>query len=131
MNFRYKESLEVKMTNILFTIILVLGMKVADVTLSPKHYLITYQDGQREMVVVTKSNDICPTYCGIDHAHKVDICEGGDCDPIERNFVISKQKTGDNTFNLYCKGKEIMLFQKVDGTNDTKSKKKTNSIEIF
>ena len=119
------------MTNILFTIILVLGMKVADVTLSPKHYLITYQDGQREMVVVTKSNDICPTYCGIDHAHKVNVCEGGDCDSFRKDFVISKQKTGNNTFNLYCKGREIMLFQKMDRKNDSNSKKKMNSIEIF
>ena len=119
------------MTNILFTIILALGMKVTDMTFSPKYYLITYQDGQREMVVVTKNDHICPHYCGIDHAHKVNMCEGGDCDPIERNFVISKQKTGNNTFNLYCKGKEIMLFQKIDRKNDTNSKKKPNSIEIF
>ena len=120
------------MTNILFTIILALGIKVADVTLSPNYYLITYQDGQREMVVISKKdNNICPHYCGIDHAHRVNICEGGDCNSIERNFVISKQKTENNTFNLYCKGKEIMLFQKIDRNNDTKSKKKPNSIEIF
>ena len=119
------------MTNILFTIILALGMKVADITLSSKYYQITYQDGQREMVVITKNDDICPSYCGIDHAHKVNICEGGDCNPIERNFVISKQKTGNNTFNLYCKGKEIMLFQEIDRNNGDHSKKKTNSIEIF
>ena len=119
------------MTNILFTIIIALGMKVADVTFSPKHYMITYQDGQREEVVVTKGNDICPHYCGIDHAHKVNICEGGDCSPIDKSFVVSKHKTDNNTFNLYCKGKEIMLFQKMDQKNNSKSKKKTNSIEIF
>ena len=119
------------MTNILFTIILALSMKVADITFSPKYYLITYQDGQREEVVVTKGNDICPHYCGIDHAHKVNICEGGDCNPIKKSFVISKQETENNTFNLYCKGKEIMLFQKIDRKNDTNSKKKPNSIEIF
>ena len=90
------------MTNILFTIILALGMKVTDITLSPKHYLITYQDGQREMVIVTKKdNNICPHYCGIDHAHKVNICEEGDCNPIKKSFVISKQETENNTFNLY------------------------------
>ena len=119
------------MTNILFTIILALSMKVADVTFSPKHYLITYQDGQREEVVVTKGNDICPHYCGIDHAHKVNICKGGDCDPIKKSFIISKQETENNTFNLYCKGKQIMLLEKIDRNNGDDSKKKINSLEIF
>ena len=118
------------MTNIIFTIIVALGMKVVDVTFSPKYYMITYQDGQREEVVVTKGNDICPHYCGIDHAHKVNMCEGGDCDLIDKNFVISKKQAGNNTFNLYCKGKEIMLFQEIN-RNDNTQKKKMNSIKIF
>ena len=118
------------MTNILFTIIVALGMKVVDVTFSPKYYMITYQDGQREEVVVTKGNDICPHYCGIDHAHKVNMCEGEDCDLIDKSFVISKHETPNNTFSLYCKGKEIMLFQEIN-RNDNAQKKKMNSIEIF
>ena len=118
------------MTNILFTIIVALGMKVVDVTFSSKYYMITYQDGQREEVVITKGNNICPHYCGIDHAHKVNMCEGGDCDLIDKSFVISKHQASNNTFSLYCKGKEIMLFQEIN-RNDNTQKKKMNSIEIF
>ena len=44
---------------------------------------------------------------------------------------VTSSSTKNNTFNLYCKGKEIMLFQKIDRKNDTNSKKKPNSIEIF
>ena len=69
------------MTNILLTIILALGIKTADLAISPKHYLIMYQDGQREEVIVTKKDNICPTYCDINHPHKVNICEG-DCKHI-------------------------------------------------
>ncbi len=119
------------MTNILFTIIVALGMKVVDVTFSPTYYMITYQDGQREEVVVTKDNDICPHYCGIDHAHKVNFCEGGDCSPINESFVISKYKADNNTFNLYCKGKEIMLFEQIERVKPSNKKKKGNSVKLF
>jgi len=118
------------MTNILFTIIVALGMKVVDVTFSPAYYMITYQDGQREEVVVTKSNDICPHYCGIDHAHKINICEGGDCNRIDKSFVVNKHKADNNTFNLYCKGKEIMFFEQIERVKPHK-KKKGNSIKLF
>ena len=112
------------MTNILFTIIVALGMKVVDVTFSPTYYMITYQDGQREEVVVTKSNDICPHYCGIDHAHKVNICEGGDCSRIDKSFIVNKHKADNNTFNLYCKGKEIMFFEQIERAKPNKKKKR-------
>ena len=118
------------MTNIIFSIIVALGMKVADSALGPTYYMITYQDGQREEVVVTKGDNICPHYCGINHAHKVNMCEGGDCDLVDKSFVISKQKTPNNTFSLHCKGKEIMLFQEIN-RNDKPKKKKNNSIELF
>ena len=118
------------MTNILFTLIIALGMKIADTTLSPKHYLITYQDGQRDRVVVSKDGHICPSYCSINHAHKVNICNDGECKEIDKSFVINKQKSDNNTFNLYCNGKEIMLFEKIERNYNTK-KKKRNSIKLF
>ena len=117
------------MTNILFTIIVALSMKVADLTLSPKYYLITYQDGQREEVVITKNNNICPHYCQVDHAHKVNICEGGECINIDKDFIIRKEANiMNNSFNLYSKVKEIMLFQEIKRENP---KKGGNSIKLF
>jgi len=118
------------MTNILFTLILALGIKIVDLTVSPKYYLITYQDGQREQVVITKSNNICPNYCEADHPHSVNMCEG-DCKHINQSFIITKQIDNDNnTFNLYCKGKEILLFQEIEKNGNYK-KKKPNSMKIF
>ena len=118
------------MTNILFTLIIALSMKIADSTLSPKYYLITYQDGQRERVVVSKDNHICPSYCNVNHAHKVSICNNDECKYIDQSFVINKQKTDNNTFNLYCNGKEIMLFEQIE-KNYNPNKKKMNSIKLF
>ena len=118
------------MTNILFTIIVALSMKVADLTLSPKYYLITYEDGQREEVVITNSEHICPHYCKVEHAHKVNMCEGGECINIDKDFTIRKeQNIMNNSFNLYCKGKEIMLFQEIKRKADPK--KGGNSIKLF
>ena len=90
-----------------------LGIKVTSSALSPKYYLITYEDGQRERVVVTKNDHICPSYCNVDHAHKVNICEG-DCEHVNESFTINKQAGKNNTFSLYCKGKEIMLFEQIE-----------------
>ena len=118
------------MTNILFTLIVALGMKIADSNLSPKHYLITYQDGQREEVVLSKDNHICPSYCSIQHAHKVSICNNNECETINKSFIINKQKSDNNTFNLYCNGKEIMLFEEIK-RNYSKKKPKSNSIKLF
>ena len=116
------------MTNILFTIIVALGMKVVDLSLSPKYYLITYQDGQREEVLITKNDNVCPHYCGIDHPHKVNICEE-DCKDTNTDFIIRKEKNNNNnTFNLYYKGKEILLFQEM---NKKHTPRKKNSIKIF
>jgi len=118
------------MTNILFTLIIALGMKVADSTLSAKHYLITYQDGQRETVVVSKDGHICPSYCNVNHSHKVSICNEDECEKIDKSFIINKQKIDNNTFNLYCNGKEIMLFEQIE-KKTPKKKKRNNSIKLF
>ena len=119
------------MTNILFTIIIALTMKIADSTLGPKYYLITYQDGQRETVVVSNDNHICPVYCSVNHAHKVNICDKNECDYIqEESFVINKKEADNNTFNLYCRGKEIMLFEQIEKKPINK-KKRNNSIKLF
>ena len=116
------------MTNILFTIIVALGMKIVDLSLSPKYYLITYQDGQREEVVITKNDNVCPHYCGVDHPHKVNICEE-DCKDTDIGFIIRKETDrNNNTFNLYYKGKEILLFQEMNKKHNPKEK---NSIKIF
>ena len=119
------------MANILFTLIVAFTIKIADSSLSPKYYLITYQDGQRETVVVSKDDYICPTHCSIEHAHKVNICDSDECDQIEKSFIINRQKSGNNTFNLYCKGKEIMLFEQIEKNQALKKKKNKNSIKIF
>ena len=130
MNLNYKESFEVEMTNILITLIMALSIKITSSALSPEYYLITYADGQREQVVITKNDHICPTYCNVDHAHKVNICEGG-CEHINESFIINKHTGKNNTFSFYCKGKEIMLFEQIK-IKDTKSKKKKgNSIKLF
>ena len=50
------------MTNILFTLILALGIKIADANLSPKYYLITYQNGQQEEIMLTKKDNISRIY---------------------------------------------------------------------
>ena len=119
------------MTHILFTLIIALGMKVADSTLSAKHYLITYEDGQRERVIVSKDGHICPSYCNVSHAHKVSICNDGECEKIDKSFIINKQKADNNTFNLYCNGKEIMLFEQIEKNYNKKKKRKRNSIKLF
>ena len=119
------------MTNILFTLIIALTIKIADSTLSPKYYLITYEDGQRETVMVTKDNHICPAYCSVDHSHKVNICDNAECDHVNKSFVINKQKSSNNSFNLYCRGKEIMLFEQVEKNYLIDKKKKKNSIKLF
>ena len=129
MNLKNKERIEGKMTNILFTIILALGFKVVDMTFASKYYLITYQDGQKEEVVITKNKDVCPYYCGVDHPHRVNICEGGDCEYIDKSFIISRKKAENNTFNLYCNGKQIMLFEEIYKKKNKKVK--SQSIEIF
>ena len=118
------------MTNILFTLIMALTIKIADNTLSPKYYQITYEDGQRETVMVSKDSYICPVYCSIEHAHKVSICDEQECESIDKSFVINKQKTKNNTFNLYCRGKEIMLIEQIERNQNTKKKKK-NTIKLF
>jgi len=117
------------MTNILFTIIIALTMRVADSALSPKYYLITYQDGERETVVVSKNEHICPTYCAINHPHKVSICNNEECNNIQESFIINKQQTDNNTFNLYCKGREIMLFEQIE--KNYAINKKKNTITLF
>lgn len=117
------------MTNILFTLIIAFTMKIADTTLSPKHYLITYQDGQRETVVVSKNDYICPAECKVEHSHQVSICDSKECNHIEKSFVINKQKSKNNTFNLYCRGKEIMLFEQIGKTN--RNKKKGGGFKLF
>ena len=119
------------MTNILFTIMIAVTMKLAGSALSPKYYLITYEDGQRETVVVSKNDYICPAYCSINHAHSVNICSSDECNHIEESFVINKQKSKNNTFNLYCRGKEIMFFEQVEKNHTMKKKKKRNSIKLF
>ena len=129
MNLNYKESFEVEMTNILITLIMALSIKITSSALSPKYYLITYEDGQREQVVITKDDHICPTYCNVDHAHKVNICEG-DCEHINESFTINKHTGKNNTFSFYCKGKEIMLFQQIE-KNYNSEKMKKNSIKLF
>ena len=129
MNLNYKESFEVEMTNILITLIMALSIKITSSALSPKYYLITYEDGQREQVVITKDDHICPTYCNVDHAHKVNICEG-DCEHINESFIINKHTGKNNTFSFYCKGKEIMLFQPIE-RNYNSEKMKKNSIKLF
>ena len=117
------------MVNILLTIIMALSIKITSSALSPKYYLITYEDGQRERVVITKDNHICPNYCNVDHAHKVNICEG-DCKHVNESFTINKQAGKNNTFSLYCKGKEIMLFEQIEKNYNTKKTKK-NFIKLF
>ena len=120
------------MTNILLTLIVAFTMKIADKTLSPKYYMITYQDGQRETVVVSKNDHICPGHCQVEHAHKVSICDNSQCEHIEKSFVINKQKKDDNNnFSLYCRGKEIMLFEQIQREETIKKKKKGNSIKLF
>ena len=118
------------MTNILITIIIAISMKITSSVVSPKYYMITYQDGQRETVVVSKDY-ICPNYCNVNHAHKVSICDTDECDYIEKSFIINKQKSDNNTFNLYCKGKEIMLFEQIKIKDSKDKKKKGNSIKLF
>ena len=119
------------MTNILFTLIVAATMKITSSAIAPKYYLITYEDGKRETVVVGKDDYICPEYCSVNHPHQVSICDNDDCDYIEKSFVINKQKTDNNTFNLYCRGKEIMLFEQIDRNRDVDKKKKRNSIKLF
>ena len=117
------------MANILLTLIVAFTIKIADKNLSPKHYMITYQDGQREEVVVSKDNHICPTHCKVEHAHKVSICDNDQCEHIEKNFVINKQETSNNNFSLYCRGKEIMFFEQIQ--REQPNKKKGNVIKLF
>ena len=69
------------------------------------------------------------TYCNVDHAHKVNICEGG-CEHINESFIINKHTGKNNTFSFYCKGKEIMLFQQIE-RNYNSEKMKKNSIKLF
>ena len=118
------------MTNIIFTIIVALGLKVADWALGPTYYMITYQDGQRETVMVSKDNHICPTHCKVEHAHKVSICDDEQCDYIEKSFIINKQETSNNNFSLYCRGKEIMFFEQIQ-KKQPNNKKKGNIIKLF
>ena len=119
------------MANILLTLIVAFTIKVADQTLSPKYYMITYQDGQRETVMVSKDNHICPTHCKVEHAHKVSLCDNEQCDYIEKSFVINKQETSNNNFSLYCRGKEIMFFEHIQRNQPNNNKKKGNVIKLF
>ena len=120
------------MTNILFTLIIAMTMKITSSTLAPKYYLITYEDGKRETVVVGKNDYNCPKYCSVNHAHQVSICDNDtECDYIENSFIINKQKSANNTFNLYCKGKEIMLFEQIERQGNPDKKKRGNSIKLF
>ena len=43
----------------------------------------------------------------------------------------SKYKADNNTFNLYCKGKEIMLFEQIERVKPGNKKKKGNSVKLF
>tara|TARA_B100000519_G_C14212854_1_gene423469 strand:+ start:743 stop:1105 length:363 start_codon:yes stop_codon:yes gene_type:complete len=120
------------MTNILLTLIVALTIKIGDQTLSPKYYRITYEDGQRETVMVSKDNHICPSHCKVEHAHKVSICDNDQCEHIEeKGFVINKQEKSSNNFSLYCRGKEIMLFEQIQKDQPNKKKIKGNSIKLF
>ena len=119
------------MANILLTLIVAFTIKVADQTLSPKYYMITYQDGQRETVMVSKDNHICPTHCKVEHAHKVSLCDNEQCDSIEKSFVINKQETSNNNFSLYRRGKEIMFFEQIQRNQPDNNKKKGNVIKLF
>ena len=117
------------MTNILFTLIVATTIKVVSVTLAPKYYLITYEDGQRQEVIMSENNDTCPSYCQAEHAHKVSMCDG-ECENISKNFMIQKQINANETFNLYCNGKAIMLFEEIQ--KDTpKNKNKPPSMNLF
>lgn len=119
------------MGNILLTLIVAFTIKIADKTLAPKYYQITYQDGQRETVVVGKNDYICPSYCTVNHSHSVSICDSDQCDHIEKSFIINKQKAENNTFNFSCKGKDIMLFEQIKIDETIKEKRKRNSIKLF
>tara|TARA_Y100001970_G_scaffold272464_1_gene369200 strand:- start:2007 stop:2360 length:354 start_codon:yes stop_codon:yes gene_type:complete len=117
------------MTNILFTLILALGIKIADANFSPKYYLITYQNGQQEEIMLTKKDNICPSYCDIDHAHQVNMCENN-CEYINKDFTITKGPSINNNLNLYCQGKQIMYMKEIK-KDSNKKKNKANSIKIF
>ena len=120
------------MANILLTLIVAFTIKVADQTLSPKYYMITYQDGQRETVMVSKDNHICPTHCKVEHAHKVSLCDNEQCDYIglPENYTDA-QETSNNNFSLYCRGKEIMFFEQIQRNQPNNNKKKGNVIKLF
>ena len=102
------------MADIILMIVLSISIRVANDYYTPKHFLLTYINGQTEEVMIGKGlgDYFCPSYCNISHAHLVSMCDS------ERNhthdeLVIHPNRGSIANKSMIYKGQPIRTMEMV------------------
>tara|TARA_B110000438_G_scaffold293192_1_gene332632 strand:+ start:750 stop:1121 length:372 start_codon:yes stop_codon:yes gene_type:complete len=102
------------MADIILMIILSVSIRVANDFYSPKHFLITYINGQTEEVMIGKGlgDYFCPSHCNISHAHLVRMCDSGRTHTHDELAIHPNRGSIVNKFMIY-NGEPIRTMEMV------------------